>query len=345
MRLLIVVISILFILTAFNLASNSNIYYNANKSHHTYDGFTNPYIDKDKQEKNFSDLFKMMREPRPDVSQVKETKRIDLNELESRIKKQQNFYLWIGHSTVLLHVNGKMILTDPIFSDRCSPVQFAGPKRYTNPAISIKDLPAIDIVVISHNHYDHLDYNTVKKIGNSTTWFVPLGLKRWFNDMGVENVIEMDWLDSYTLDGVNINCLPSQHWSKRTLFNSYESLWASWSIEIDDFKFWFAGDTGYNDIQFKEIGDNYGPFNLASIPIGAYEPRWFMKNFHINPDEAVKIHLDVKSQKSIGIHFGTFVLTTEDIREPMKKIKTARDYYGLNQKQFLIPELGEFINL
>ena len=328
-----------------SLAENQNPYYDSSKSHHTISGFTNPYISDINQKKNFSDLYKMMREPRPQISTKINIDEVDINDLSKRIQDDQNFYLWIGHSTILLHVNKKLILTDPIFSGRCSPVQFLGPERYTDPAIKLEDLPEIDIIVISHNHYDHLDYNSVKQIGDTVTWFVPLGLKKWFNENGISNVVEMDWMDSYIIDGIKIDCLPSQHWSKRTIHKSFDTLWASWLITINNFKFWFAGDTGYNNVQFKAIGQKYGPINLAAIPIGAYEPRWFMKNFHINPEEAVKIHLDVQSEQSIGIHFGTFVLTTEPVEEPAQKLINARNAYGLNENSFLIPQIGKFINL
>ena len=325
--------------------NHSNEYFDKSKEHHTPHGFTNPFLSDGPQNKNFYDLIKMMREKRPDKPKKIEGEEISSSAIEDLIKKGENFYLWIGHSTAFLHINGKNILTDPIFSDRCSPSQFFGPKRYTEPSISINSLPKIDLIVISHNHYDHLDYNTVKLIGDSTFWFVPLGLKRWFNDNGVKNVIEMDWFESYDYGGIKVDCLPSQHWSKRTAFKSFDTLWASWSIEVEDFKFWFAGDTGYNDVQFKSIGRDYGPFDFAAIPIGAYEPRWFMKDFHINPDEAVQIHLDVLSKRSVGIHYGTFILTTEPIDDPIKKLDIARQKYGLDINDFSDSKLGKIIKL
>ena len=338
-----VIINILVLFSFSCVPVSKNLYFDKEKLHHTPYGFINPYLDLSKHKKNFSDFYKMIKTERPKIPENKQISLVDKNDLNEKIKKGQNFYLWIGHSTILLHINGKIILTDPIFSDRCSPVQFAGPKRYTDPAIDIEDLPKIDIIVISHNHYDHLDYNTVKLIGDSTMWFVPLGLKKWFNKNGVRNVIELDWYENKNKNGILVSCLPSQHWSKRTLLDSFDTLWASWAIEIEDFKFWFAGDTGYNNIQFKEIGDLYGPFDLAAIPIGAYEPRWFMKNFHINPDEAVKIHKDVKSRKSIGIHYGTFILTTEPIDQPPKMLKSELKKSGISHLDFLAIGIGEMV--
>ena len=149
---------------------------------------------------------------------------------------------------MLLHANGKTILTDPIFSDRCSPVQFLGPKRYSYPTIDIESLPKIDLIVISHNHYDHLDKKSVEILGKDplTVWYVPLGLKEWFDRLNIKNVIELDWFEERKQDNVEIICLPSQHWSKRSLFKSFDTLWSSWSLKVGNFKFWFAGDTGYN---------------------------------------------------------------------------------------------------
>lgn len=325
--------------------NHKNKYYDKNKSHHTPDGFTNPYIDPSLQSKKMKDFFKLMKEDGPEILEDLDVNIISKQEIEDLIRNEQNFYLWIGHSTALIHLDGKNILTDPIFSDRCSPVQFAGPKRYSRPALEISDLPNIDVIVISHNHYDHLDYKTVKMIGDKALWVVPLGLKKWFSNQGVNNVTELDWHDSISHNDINVTSLPSQHWSKRTVFNSFDTLWSSWLIQVNDFKFWFAGDTGYNEIQFREIGKNYGPFNLAAIPIGAYEPRWFMKNFHINPEEAVKIHKDVFSEKSVGIHFSTFVLTTEPIDEPANKLKQALEKYRIKLDDFLAIKIGEFIFL
>ena len=147
------------------------------------------------------------------------------------------------------------------------------------------------------------------------------------------------------LDDVEIICLPSQHWSKRSAFKSFDTLWSSWLLKIGNFKFWFAGDTGYNTIQFKQIGDDYGPFDLSAIPIGAYEPRWFMKSFHVNPEEAIFIHEDIKSEKSIGMHFGTFVLTTEPVVEPIEKIKNFIKNDENLEGEFMIPESGVIYSL
>ncbi len=331
-----------FLLSNMIMLRGQNKFFDGSKAHHTKSGFTNPYLAKEFEKKKFTDLVKMMSENRPDP-EFKKSKKIDRISLIDHINSKTDFITWVGHSTLLLHINGKLILTDPIFSDRCAPVQFAGPKRYTSPAISIDSLPSIDIVVISHNHYDHLDKNTVGalKKNQSTKWFVPLGLKTWFEGMGVMNVFELDWYENHSFSGFSVTCLPSQHWSKRTLTKSFDTLWASWSIDVGGFKFWFAGDTGYNSVQFKEIGESFGPFDVSAIPIGAYEPRWFMKNFHVNPEESFKIHNDIKSKKTIGIHFGTFVLTTEPIDEPKTKISKLLKQNNISDDDFIVPKHGE----
>ncbi len=246
----------------------------------------------------------------------------------------------IGHSTVLLQYQGTNILTDPIFSDRASPFSFAGPKRYTQTSIGIEDLPPIDIVVISHNHYDHLDVATVRALGDEVHWLVPLGLKDWFAQFDVTNVTELDWWQSHVVDGVEIQALPSQHWSRRGLFDTNKSLWASWAFKWDNFTAWFGGDTGYNDVQFKEIGEALGRVDLAMIPIGAYEPRWFMKYHHVNPDDAVKIFKDINAQSAFGIHWNTFVLTAEAVDAPPKALAAALQLNQINPQRFQAINIG-----
>ena len=320
-----------------------NPYYEPSKTHHTSRGFTNPYLDPDQENKSLGDLIDMIMEDRPNIDQIekKEINVFTVNDLENA---PQWFAVWGGHSTLLLSLDGKLILTDPILSEYCSPVQFAGPKRYTPPALDKNILSMVDLVLISHNHYDHLDYNTVMLVGNRAKWIVPLGLKPWFKEQGIFEVNEYDWWDEDLVEGLKITCLPSQHWSKRTVLKEFDTLWASWAVEYKRFKFWFAGDTGYNAYQFKEIGEKAGPFDFSAIPIGGYDPRWFMSNFHINPREALEIHLDVKSKQSIGIHWGTFVLTTEPVDEPPRKLRQVMEEKGIDPKEFFAPVHGKIIS-
>ncbi|KAG8439958.1 hypothetical protein GDO86_005937 [Hymenochirus boettgeri] len=224
---------------------------------------------------------------------------------------------WLGHASVMIEMDELIFLTDPIFSHRASPISFAGPKRFRESPCTIKQLPKIDAVVISHNHYDHLDYNTVvelnERFGNELRWFVPLGLLNWMQNCGCENVIELDWWEQNCVPGhdeVTFVFTPSQHWCKRTPTDDNKVLWGSWSVLGPSNRFFFAGDTGYCSA-FEEIGKRFGPFDIAAIPIGAYEPRWFMKYQHVDPEEAVRIHADVHAKKSIGIHWGTFALANE----------------------------------
>jgi N-acyl-phosphatidylethanolamine-hydrolysing phospholipase D len=237
---------------------------------------------------------------------------------------------WLGHSTLLLQVGGKNILTDPILTNQASPVSWAGPKRVVPSALSLHQLPPIDYVFISHNHYDHLDVQSVKFIsdnlgrdGQSTQFFVPKGLKTWFLKLKIKNVREFDWWQSLNQGNWTIHATPVQHHSGRGLFDMNKTLWAGWSIQYKNFKFFFAGDTGYSS-DFKTIGNRLGPFNLAAIPIGAYSPRKLMKITHVSPEEALQIHLDIGSKHSIAIHWGTFAdLTDEPLSEPPQRLRQA----------------------
>jgi L-ascorbate metabolism protein UlaG (beta-lactamase superfamily) len=260
-----------------------------------------------------------------------------------------NTLTWIGHATVLLQLEGKNILTDPHFSTYASPLRLAGLQRVIRPGLSLEELPKIDMVVISHDHYDSLDTQTIKKLhdleqSKETTFFVPLGLKRWLKRRGIRRVVELDWWESHGQGKFKITAVPAQHWSKRSLFFKNKTLWAGWVVQTKDFKFFFAGDTGYSPI-FREIGRKLGPFDVSAIPIGAYEPRWFMHHHHVSPEEALQIHLDVLSKKSVAIHWGTFVLTDEPLDEPPQRLKTALKKKQIPDDVFLSIKHGETIML
>ncbi len=267
-----------------------------------------------------------------------------------RANREKTTLTWIGHATVLLQVDGKNILTDPHFSQRAAPVQWAGPKRALPPGLSLEELPHIDLVVISHNHYDALDAGSIERLaarpgGRQTLFVVPLGLKSWFADRGIQNVVELDWWQEARTDVLSVTAVPVQHWSKRSLFSKNETLWAGFSIRSAGFNFLFAGDSGYAPHHFREIGARLGPFDLAAIPIGAYAPRWFMAKHHVNPEEALRIHRDVRARRSVAIHWGTFILTDEPLDEPPMRLRQARENLGLPARAFEVLQHGETIFL
>ena len=260
---------------------------------------------------------------------------------------EQPSVTWIGHSTLLVWFNGKTILTDPIFSTRASPFSIIGPKRVVPPALSLHELPPIDFVVISHSHYDHLDLKTIKELAikrKKTVFFVPLGLKDLLEGVGARKVFEMDWWDEIRMDDMTFIATPAHHWSARSLLDRNKSLWASWMIVSQNFRFWFGGDTGYSD-DFTEIRKRVGEPDLAAIPIGAYSPRSFMKNSHVNPREAVDIFLDLGAKKAVAIHWGTFKLSTELLDEPPEKLQFALEAKNISQDLFKVLGHGETLFL
>lgn len=247
---------------------------------------------------------------------------------------------WMGHASFLVQMDGLNILTDPVWSDRCSPISFIGPMRYRKPPCQLSELPPIDAILVSHNHYDHLDLTTVRHFRNDVLWIVPDGHMSWFKGEKVTRVIEMKWWDQYPLkEGVNVACLPAQHWSKRTAFDDMCSLWSGWGI-IGKKRLFFAGDTGYCD-GFQHIGNKFGPFDLALIPIGAYNPRWMMQCQHVDPAEAVSIHQDIRSKQSIGMHWGTWVLTDEHVLEPPQELANTLAQRNLDPNEFIAITHGQ----
>jgi len=229
---------------------------------------------------------------------------------------------WVGHSTFLVQVDGLNILTDPHWGDMASPVRFTGPRRMTPPGMPFEDLPPIDVVVISHDHYDHLDETTVRRLARDhhPRFFVPLGLKEWLGARGIDDVVELDWWGRAEFRGLTIVCTPAQHSSGRRLDDQNRRLWSSWAIEGSSKSLFFAGDTGYYP-GLKEIGDRLGPFDLALIPIGGYSD--FRKHHpnHVNPEEAVQLFEDVRGKLMVPMHWGTFDFNQEPAAEPPARLR------------------------
>ena len=328
-------------------ASQSNAPLTDRPYHHTENGFRNLHMEHPNKSffsflrmRYFSDVTWADHKSRASEVPIKQ---LDLGPLN---KPSQNLQVsWLGHSTFLIQFDGLNIMTDPVFSERTSPFSFFGPKRYVPHVVEYQLLPKIDYVIISHNHYDHLDSTAVETLGNDPVYLVPLNLKPWFMALGInaDRIREMDWWDKARYPKLEVQALPSQHWSARGLFDRHETLWASWLLKIGNKTIWFAGDTGYNAFQFREIGEISGGIDLALIPIGGYLPRSFMGPYHVNPAEAVKIHKDIKAKVSVGMHWGTFPLTAEGPGDPITDLKQQIKRQGLTDTEFRTMVMGDMI--
>ena len=262
-----------------------------------------------------------------------------------RANRDKPTVTWIGHSSFLVQLAGTNVLFDPQFSERASPVPFAGPRRYGPLPLAIAELPRIDVVAITHNHYDHLDVDTVKALaaqeGGSPLFLVPLALAAWFRDLGIANVVELGWWQSHDAGPARFTLVPVQHWSKRTLWDTNETLWGGWVVEGGGLRIIHAGDLGYSR-DTRDIGERLGPFDLALIPIGAYAPRWFMQAHHVDVPEAVQVRADLRAARAIGMHWGTFAqLTDEPLDEPPRVLEAQRRAAGLSREQFDVMKIGE----
>lgn len=254
---------------------------------------------------------------------------------------------WIGHSTFLLRLPGLNILTDPVFSQRCSPVQFAGPKRVRAPGIALADLPKLDVILLSHNHYDHMDIASLRALYRHSPGVqivTTLGNAAYLAKKNLPGVIELDWWQAAQVKGATITVTPARHFAARTLWDRNETLWGGLFLDYQGHKIFFAGDTGYTKY-FTEIRERLGAPTLAMLPIGAYEPRWMMGPVHMNPADAVQAMLDLEAARAVGIHFGTFQLTAEPIDAPLHDLKAAMLAANQPLERFFTLDAGESVPL
>jgi N-acyl-phosphatidylethanolamine-hydrolysing phospholipase D len=269
---------------------------------------------------------------------------------EPRGARHRLLATWIGHSTFLIQMGGVNILTDPMWSSRASPVRFAGPKRWVPPAVPLDMLPPIDIVLQSHNHYDHLDRATVEWLAHhhpAAQWIAPLGVGPVLRRFGASHVTEHDWWESVSLGALRIACTPARHFSARGFRDRDHTLWCGWCVTSPEHRAFFAGDTGFHP-EFATIAQRFGPFDLAMLPIGAYDPRWFMRPVHMTPEEAAEACLVMRAVQPPGyrsvmaaMHWGTFQLTDEPMDEPPKRIAAAWSRHGLPVDDLWVPAHGE----
>jgi N-acyl-phosphatidylethanolamine-hydrolysing phospholipase D len=345
--------------------STVNDDYQPNKKHHRPDGFQNNYTTA--TDKTPGELLKWLWDrtrnglPKP-PAQPTPVVAADVAFVQANVgAAQQPAITWIGHATMLVQMGGLNILLDPVFSERAAPVQFAGPRRHQRPGLALDELPHIDLVLISHNHYDHLDAATVRALqaqaGGPPRFVVPLGVKKWMLAEGITEVQQMDWWDSMAITtpagAVQVHFTPVQHWSSRGIADRRATLWGGYAVFAPDFHLYFSGDTGYSQ-DFKDTQQHFaerqsaalgGGFDVALIAVGAYEPRWFMREQHVNPQEAVQIHLDLRAKRSIGVHWGTFDLTDESLDQPPKDLAAARLAKGLQAQDFDLMAIGQTLKL
>ncbi|KAJ2867974.1 Protein-lysine N-methyltransferase efm4 [Coemansia erecta] len=337
--------------------------YAKDKSHHLKSGrFTNPWPSFTLlPPAKFIKHLVVAELTKPAAASVKEGKAPEVVSLDHQLIAKPETALqmtWLGHASLLVQLDGATILCDPILSQRCSPSQMMGPKRYTKAPCTVQELPHIDIVVLSHNHYDHLDWNTLTALVErhpDIKVFAPLGNRQILQSIGFKDITIADWWDEFSvpINGTELKlaCTPAQHMTARGMFDRMATLWSSWVFQGATAKFFFSGDTAYSAKYdnptnaecpvFKQIGSVYGPFDLAAIAIGAYGPEEMFGGMHANPEQAVRIHEDIGSRKSIGIHWGTFILTNEPVDEPPRRLCAEVKASGHGADDFSVLKIGQ----
>ena len=263
-----------------------------------------------------------------------------------RANRREATVTWVGHATLLIQLDGVNVLTDPHWSGRASPVGFSGPRRVTPPGLRFEDLPPIHIVLISHDHYDHLDAATVQRLAaaHRPRFYVPLGLKAWFAELDITDVVELDWWGSREDRGLTLTCVPAQHFSSRSFLDLNRRLWAGWVVGGGGRRAFFGGDTGYYDAYFKEIGARLGPFDLAAVSIGAYQPAAIMRFTHTTPEESLQLFADIRGRRLVAMHWGTFDLADEPLAEPPERLLAEARRLGLDLEAIWILKHGETRN-
>jgi N-acyl-phosphatidylethanolamine-hydrolysing phospholipase D len=313
--------------------------------HHTADGFRNPPGSAPRSG-DFGDWssFFMRRFTRRERAVVPAGHVLPHDEVAAGLQRHRraDSLTWLGHASFLIRLDDRTILTDPFLSEHASPLPPFGPERFAPPGLTPGQLPPIDVLLLSHNHYDHLDLPTIEALPakGRIRVIVPLRLGRYFTGRGFTSVHELDWHDQVVVDGIAVTALPAIHFSKRTFFDRNDTLWGGYAVESRHRRLHFAGDTGYGPI-FPELGRNGRPFDVALLPIGAYEPRLLMRAVHVNPEEAVRIARDLNARRVVAMHWGTIELTDEPPFEPPERFRAAARAAGYGDDQTWILRIGE----
>jgi L-ascorbate metabolism protein UlaG (beta-lactamase superfamily) len=321
--------------------------------HHLPDGtFRNPEGSPERSE-NFKWSFKIYNQEKKKLDMTVPDDHVVSKDkvLSDLVKfKNEDYIAWIGHATFIIKLGETTIITDPVFSKNAGPLIF-GPKRFVEPALSLREIPKIDLFLLTHNHYDHQDMMTIRRFPyKNSKVLLPLKLGKYFTRNGYKNVNEMDWYDEIQVnEKLKVTFLPAVHWSKRSLTDTNKSLWGNFLIEYEGKKILFACDTGVGNI-YKDLGEKYGPIDISFINIGAYNfyPMMPIKDkstFHTNPEEALSIGRDLKSKKVIGMHWGTFVLSLEPIMEPLTRFKNNAEKFGYNKDDAVLFKIGQISRL
>ena len=322
--------------------------YSQTKYHHTEDGFRNLQGSIYKKESSFFKssyrftIGRIFEESRPPIIIPKDYSISDKEAINLWNQTSGDKITWIGHMSTLIKLDDKHILTDPFFSDYASPIPPFGPKRIVKASIGIKDLPQIDIVIISHSHYDHLDLPSLENLPNkeNITIITPLKVSQYFNHLNFKKVIELDWHDSVKIGSITFTAMPVTHWSKRYIFKTNDTLWAGYSIVSKNKRIFFSGDLEYASY-YKKLGEKYGPFDLAILSISPYKPKEIMRGSHCEPKNCLKLALDLKAKKFMPIHWGTIMLGYNALYEPLNDFVQGAKELGIKKNQLFIFKIGE----